>query len=139
MGGKNKTSTAQYKLAEIAEFRSIGQTVEKLLASASSAAVCLGPRRHVDRSLRQLLQGQASGDGSGKVASLKRLSTGTGPCDFARLLGQEGRKIVTVKDVEPEKFIGAFSQHLKRQGGVRSIEKPSHIQLGESLDGLGSS
>lgn len=29
---------------------------------------------------------------------------------------QEGRKIVTVKDVEPEKFITAFSQHLKRQG-----------------------
>eukprot|EP00439_Symbiodinium_sp_Y106_P069964 s736_g12.t1 len=29
---------------------------------------------------------------------------------------QEGRKIVTVKDVEPEKFIKAFSQHLKRQG-----------------------
>ncbi|CAK9080600.1 unnamed protein product [Durusdinium trenchii] len=28
----------------------------------------------------------------------------------------EGRKIVTVKDVEPEKFISAFSQHLKRQG-----------------------
>eukprot|EP00930_Biecheleria_cincta_P094943 TRINITY_DN866_c0_g2_i2.p1 TRINITY_DN866_c0_g2~~TRINITY_DN866_c0_g2_i2.p1 ORF type:complete len:180 (-),score=50.17 TRINITY_DN866_c0_g2_i2:35-523(-) len=26
------------------------------------------------------------------------------------------RKIVTVKDVEPEKFINAFSQHLKRQG-----------------------
>lgn len=29
---------------------------------------------------------------------------------------KEGRKIVTVKDVEPEKFISAFSQHLKRQG-----------------------
>ena len=31
---------------------------------------------------------------------------------------QEGRKIVTVKDVEPEKFISAFSQHLKRQGAA---------------------
>eukprot|EP00439_Symbiodinium_sp_Y106_P015368 s5202_g2.t1 len=29
---------------------------------------------------------------------------------------KEGRKIVTVKDVEPEQFIKAFSQHLKRQG-----------------------
>ncbi|CAE8741167.1 unnamed protein product [Polarella glacialis] len=29
---------------------------------------------------------------------------------------KEGRKIVTVKDVEPEAFIKAFSQHLKRQG-----------------------
>mmetsp|Transcript_63329 Transcript_63329/g.141065 ORF Transcript_63329/g.141065 Transcript_63329/m.141065 type:complete len:161 (+) Transcript_63329:82-564(+) len=29
---------------------------------------------------------------------------------------KEGRKIVTVKDVEPEKFIKSFSQHLKRQG-----------------------
>ncbi|CAJ1406886.1 unnamed protein product [Effrenium voratum] len=29
---------------------------------------------------------------------------------------KEGRKIVTVKDVEPDKFIKAFSQHLKRQG-----------------------
>jgi len=26
------------------------------------------------------------------------------------------RKVVTVKDVEPDKFITAFSQHLKRQG-----------------------
>eukprot|EP00441_Pelagodinium_beii_P035791 CAMPEP_0197650932 /NCGR_PEP_ID=MMETSP1338-20131121/31251_1 /TAXON_ID=43686 ORGANISM="Pelagodinium beii, Strain RCC1491" /NCGR_SAMPLE_ID=MMETSP1338 /ASSEMBLY_ACC=CAM_ASM_000754 /LENGTH=159 /DNA_ID=CAMNT_0043225451 /DNA_START=59 /DNA_END=538 /DNA_ORIENTATION=+ len=29
---------------------------------------------------------------------------------------KEGRKIVTVKDVEPDQFIKAFSQHLKRQG-----------------------
>merc|ERR1719199_677146 len=29
---------------------------------------------------------------------------------------KEGRTVVTVKDVEAEKFIAAFAQHLKRQG-----------------------
>merc|ERR1719210_1721972 len=29
---------------------------------------------------------------------------------------QEGRTVVTVKDVEADKFISAFAQHLKRQG-----------------------
>merc|ERR1711920_1058478 len=29
---------------------------------------------------------------------------------------KDGHKVVTVKDVEPDKFIKAFAQHLKRQG-----------------------
>ena len=42
---------------------------------------------------------------------------------------QEGRKIVTVKDVEPEKFIVAFSQHLKRQG----LDLPGLMSEGNNL------
>ena len=38
------------------------------------------------------------------------------------IMPQEGRKIVTVKDVEPEQFIKAFSQHLKRQGRARTLQ-----------------
>ena len=42
------------------------------------------------------------------------------------ILPQEGRKIVTVKDVEPEQFIKAFSQHLKRQGTARTPPATAH-------------
>ena len=49
---------------------------------------------------------------------------------------QEGRKIVTVKDVEPEKFISAFSQHLKRQGldlpGLMSVGRTWRTLIQES-------
>ena len=43
---------------------------------------------------------------------------------------QEGRSVVTVKDVTADKFIVAFSQHLKRQGRFELPKWSEHVKTG---------
>mmetsp|Transcript_32670 Transcript_32670/g.90165 ORF Transcript_32670/g.90165 Transcript_32670/m.90165 type:complete len:161 (-) Transcript_32670:105-587(-) len=47
---------------------------------------------------------------------------------------KEGRSIVTVKDVEADKFITAFAQHLKRQGRFEIPKWSDVVKTGKSKE-----
>eukprot|EP00418_Pyrodinium_bahamense_P016547 CAMPEP_0179125122 /NCGR_PEP_ID=MMETSP0796-20121207/59161_1 /TAXON_ID=73915 /ORGANISM="Pyrodinium bahamense, Strain pbaha01" /LENGTH=160 /DNA_ID=CAMNT_0020823811 /DNA_START=84 /DNA_END=566 /DNA_ORIENTATION=+ len=47
---------------------------------------------------------------------------------------KEGRVIVTVKDVEADKFITAFAQHLKRQGRFEIPKWADVVKTGKSKE-----
>eukprot|EP00448_Togula_jolla_P038287 CAMPEP_0170622314 /NCGR_PEP_ID=MMETSP0224-20130122/29062_1 /TAXON_ID=285029 /ORGANISM="Togula jolla, Strain CCCM 725" /LENGTH=167 /DNA_ID=CAMNT_0010948619 /DNA_START=70 /DNA_END=574 /DNA_ORIENTATION=- len=47
---------------------------------------------------------------------------------------KEGRKVVTVKDVEAEKFIAAFAQHLKRQGRFEIPKWADVVKTGKAKE-----